>query len=363
MWLSHLWLTDFRSYETAEVALASGLTVVVGDNGAGKTNLIEGLAFALSASSFRHAGTDALIRNGADSAVVRAQVGVDGRDVLVEMEIPAGRGATRILVNRQRVRRVADLLELGGVTVFAPDDLEIVKGGPGERRRAVDDAIVAVRPRHESRRRELRRVLGQRNALLRTRRGRLTPDVEMTLDVWDQRLAEAGDRWAATRNAFLSELEPHLVDAHATVSGGARRLAVSYEPEWVSEGLAKALARRREEDVRRGVTTVGPHRDDIVMTLDGLPTRTHASQGEQRSVALSLRLAVHRLATSLNDAAPVLLLDDVFSELDDVRGAALLEALPPGQTVLTTASRPPAGVSADALIRLEPGGRFPVDVC
>lgn len=360
MWLSRLWIEDFRSYERAELTLSEGLTVVVGDNGTGKTNLIEAIAFALSLQSFRHAGTDALVRTGAERAIVRAELMVDERDLLIEIEIPSGRGSTRAQLNRQRLRRNADLSELGGVTVFAPDDLTVIKGGPGERRRAVDDAIVAVRPRYEPRRRELRKILDQRNALLRRHRNALTPDVVVTLDVWDQRLGEAGERWAATRRAFLDELRPYLLDAHRTISGAARELAVVYDPEWSHSGLPTALAVARDDDVRRGVTTVGPHRDDIVVTLDGLPTRTHASQGEQRSVALALRLAIHRLATALNDGAPVLLLDDVFSELDVDRGAALLAALPRGQVVLTTATPPPPSAHPDRTISLTgdgiPGG-------
>lgn len=354
MHLRRLWLTDFRSYPSAEVPLASGLTAVVGANGEGKTNLLEAIGYVATLDSFRSAPTEALVRAGADRAVVRAEGEREGRELLIEAEIvPSGRG--RVLVNRQRLPRARDLLGAVRVTVFSPDDLTLVKGGPGERRRYLDATLVSVHPRHDALRSDLDRILRQRNALLRQSGGRLTPDVEVTLDVWDAKLVATGEALAEERERLIADLAPRLAAAYDRVARVSAEVRMSYVAPWRVEGLAAALADVRRDELRRGVSLVGPHRDDVALSLGGLPARTHASQGEQRSLAFALRLASHAVVTEATGSAPVLLLDDVFSELDPDRSEALLANLPAGQTVLTTAGGLPPEARPELVLRVAGG--------
>lgn len=354
MQLRRLWLTDFRSYVEADVAFAEGLTAVVGPNGQGKTNLLEAIAYLATLGSFRGAPTDALVRAGADRAIVRAEAVREGRELLLEAELVAG-GRNRAQLNRQPLRRARDLLGALRVTVFSPDDLVLVKGSPGERRTYLDDTLVALHPRHDQARGDLEKILRQRGALLKQAGGRLTTEIELTLDVFDAKLVAAGEALARARRDLVVELEPVLGDAYDRVARRSAEVRAIYDPPWMAEGLAAALAAARRDDLRRGVSTVGPHRDELELVLSGLPARTHASQGEQRSLALAMRLAAHEVVTRQTETPPVLLLDDVFSELDPERSAALLETLPAGQTVLSTASALPHGAVPGTVLRVRDG--------
>jgi DNA replication and repair protein RecF len=349
-----LWLTDFRSYTSLEVNLSPGLTALVGANGEGKTNILEALSWLATLSSFRGAPTEALVRRGAPFAVVRALAERDRRELLLEAQLHAT-GRNRVLVNRQSLRRARDLLGSLRVTVFTPDDLDIVKDGPAERRRFLDDALVALHPRNDALRAVVDKVLRQRNALLRQSGGRLDEPGAFTLDVWDAKLADAGEALAAARGDLVQRLAPVLTSTYDVMARAPGLVTVTYDAPWQSQGLAAALAAARRDDLRRAVSTVGPHRDEMVLTVAGAPARTHASQGEQRTLALSLRLAVHHVVTAATGSPPVLLLDDVFSELDRGRSRALLASLPPGQTVLTTASGLPPDAHPDVVLRLEGG--------
>lgn len=354
MLIRRLWLTDFRSYVTADVAFAEGLTAIVGRNGQGKSNLIEAVAYLATLSSFRGAPSDALIRVGAPRAYVRAEAEREDRKLLLEAELVAG-GRNRTQLNRQPLRRARDLLGALRVTVFSPDDLVIVKGGPGERRRFLDETLVSMHPRNDALIGDVDRGLRQRNALLKQAGGRMTPEIELTLDVFDAKLASAGEALARARIDLVDELRPVLSDSYAQVAQRAVEVAANYEPTWMQAGLRSVLYEGRREDLRRGVTLVGPHRDDLDVVLAGLPSRAYASQGEQRSLALALRLAAHAVVTRRSGAAPVLLLDDVFSELDPDRSDALLANLPAGQTVLSTASELPAGAEPGRMLRVRDG--------
>ncbi|HXH57801.1 DNA replication/repair protein RecF [Iamia sp.] len=358
MQLDRVWLTDFRSYVTAEVALAPGLTAVIGANGQGKSNLLEAIGWLGGLRSFRAAPTEALVRVGAERAVVRGEGRRAERSLLIECEITPG-GRSRTLLNRQPVRRARDGLDSLRAVVFAPDDLELVKGAPAERRRFLDDLLVALDPRLDAVRSDLERILRQRSALLKQARGRLTPEVEATLDVWDARLASTGEALADARAAAVHDLGPVVTTAYADLAGGGE-VALTYAPPWRDGGLLAALHEARDDELRRGVSLVGPHRDELSLALAGLPARTHASQGEQRSIALALRLAAARLLASVLDTPPLLLLDDVFSELDPGRSAALLTHLPPGQTVITTATGLPPGTAPEVLLRVAAGEIGPV---
>jgi DNA replication and repair protein RecF len=351
-----LFLNDFRCYEEADVSFADGLTAVLGPNGQGKTNLLEAIAYLATLESFRGAPTEALIREGARTAVVRADGERDGRSLLLEAELVAG-GRSRVQVNRQRLARSRDLLGALRVSVFAPDDLALVKGGPGERRRFLDEALVALHVRNDRLRSDLDRVLRQRNALLKQCIGGRGFDesAAFTLDVWDAKLAEAGEALANARVALVTTLGPALTEAYSAVASlppDQVRVGVVYDAPWMAVGLAAALVDSRKDELRRGVTLVGPQRDDLVLTLGGMPARTHASQGEQRSLALALRLAAHAVVTDASGTAPVLLLDDVFSELDPGRSEALLASLPAGQTIITSAAGLPPGAVPDLVLRV-----------
>jgi DNA replication and repair protein RecF len=189
----------------------------------------------------------------------------------------------------------------------------------------------------------------------------LSDEVEITLDVWDAKLAELGEQFGHARSVLVARLEPFALEAYERLAGRPTPIELRYEPEWRRRGLADALAASRTDDVRRGVSTVGPHRDDLELFLNGMPARTHASQGEQRTLALSLRLGAHRLVTERTGSAPVLVLDDVLSELDDGRATALLGHLPPGQVVLTTAATLPPAAHPDAVVRISSGAVVAAD--
>jgi DNA replication and repair protein RecF len=299
------------------------------------------------------------VRAGADAAVVRAEGEREGRSLLVEAELPLRGGRTRVQVNRQPLQRASDLVGALRVSVFSPDDLALVKGGPDGRRRLLDDALASVGARYRALQDDLARVLKQRAALLKGAGGRLDEGAATTLDVFDAQLASVGAALASARRNLVARLAPVAGSAYDRLAGGPSEVTLRYEAAWGDgpDELAAALEAARPDDVRRGVSTVGPHRDDLVATLAGLPSRTHASQGEQRTLALALRLAVHEVVADVAGSAPILLLDDVFSELDPDRTAALVANLPPGQALLTTAGDVPAGITAAAVVRVE-GGRL-----
>jgi DNA replication and repair protein RecF len=353
--VTRLELVDFRNYTAASFDFHPGITAVVGLNGQGKTNLAEALAYLATLDSFRGAPTDALIRVGADAAIVRATIAhPDGREVLVELELTRT-GRNRVQVNRQKLSRARELLGVMRVTVFSPDDLALLKGGPQERRRFMDDTLVALAVKYDALRLELDRIVKQRNVLLKQAAGRLNDETEITLDVWDAKFADVGDRFGHARAVLVARLAPMVAEAYEELADRPSAVELRYEPLWRQRGLATALADARNDDVRRGVSTVGPQRDDVDLFIGGLPARTHASQGEQRTLALALRLGAHRLVAERVGSTPVLVLDDVLSELDPRRSAALLRHLPPGQVVLTTASALPDAAHPDSIVRIEDG--------
>jgi DNA replication and repair protein RecF len=239
-------------------------------------------------------------------------------------------------------------------TIFSPDDLSLISGGPRGRRELLDDTLALLDPEGARAADETERVLRQRAALLRQAGGRVTADVSTTLEVWDQRLADAGKVLVAAREGLLSELEVLVAGAYGRLAGAPDGAAVEqrYQRSWGGD-LFDALAAARTDDLRRGLNTVGPHRDDLVIVLDGREARTHASQGEQRCLALALRLGIHELVRARGEVAPTLLLDDVFSELDPARSRALVAELPAGQSILTTASPLPEGIDVARVVPVE----------
>jgi DNA replication and repair protein RecF len=260
-----------------------------------------------------------------------------------------------VQVNKQKLVRVRDLLGSVRVTVFSPDDLTLIKGGPGDRRRYLDDTLVALATKYDAVRLEVDRILKQRNSLLKQAAGHLTSETETTLDVWDQKFAEIADQFGYARATLVARITPMVQEAYEHLAGAETPVELTYEPDWRQIGLAAALEAVRNVDVRRGVSTVGPHRDELNFRINGLPSRTHASQGEQRTLALALRLAAHQLVTERTGTAPVLVLDDVLSELDEGRTTALLQHIPLGQVIITTATELPPAAKADRILRIEAG--------
>lgn len=329
------------------------MTVIRGANGEGKTSLLEAIGYASTRESFRHSPREALVRNGSLQAIIRCAVALDARSSLIEIAIPPPR-RDHVLLNRQPSRRGADLLEALQVTVFTPDDLELVKGGPQARRNYLDDGLVAARPRLLEVRQLVEKVLRQRAMLLRQAGGRPSREIEDTLDVWDEQLARAGEVLISEREAFVTELSPLVAEAFSRLTGLPGDLSLSYQRSFAGS-LLDALHVTRAEALRRATTSVGPHRDELAILFGELDARTRLSQGRQRAVTLSLRLGAHQLVARHRQSSPVLLLDDAFSELDDRTASALLKELPSGQALLTTAGPLPKAVQPISLVNLVDG--------
>ncbi|MDG4816289.1 DNA replication/repair protein RecF [Micromonospora sp. WMMD956] len=330
MYVRRLELVDFRSYERVAVDLEPGPNVLVGANGTGKTNLVEALGYVATLGSHRVATDAPLVRLGATSAVIRCAVAHDGRELLVELEIVPGK-ANRARLGRSPARRARDVLGALRLVLFAPEDLELVRGDPGERRRYLDDLLVSRQPRYAGVRADYERVVKQRNALLRTaylarKTGGSRGGDLSTLAVWDTHLARHGAELLAGRLELVAALGPHVTKAYDAVAAGKGAAGIAYRPSVeladpvadraaLAETLLAALAEARSAEVERGTTLVGPHRDDLALTLGPLPAKGYASHGESWSFALALRLAGYDLLRS-DGIEPVLVLDDVFAELD-----------------------------------------------
>ncbi|MEV7439733.1 DNA replication/repair protein RecF [Streptomyces sp. NPDC091204] len=354
MHVSHLSLADFRSYARAEVPLDPGVTAFVGPNGQGKTNLVEAIGYLATLGSHRVSADAPLVRMGADRAIIRAAVTQGERQQLVELELNPGR-ANRARINRSSQVRPRDVLGIVRTVLFAPEDLALVKGDPGERRKFLDELVTARSPRMAAVRSDYERVLKQRNTLLKSaamarRHGGRSMDMS-TLDVWDQHLARAGAELLAQRLDLIATLLPLADKAYEQLAPGGGPLGLAYkssagEPvdngtartrEVLYEVLLAALAEVRKQEIERGVTLVGPHRDDVLLRLGELPAKGYASHGESWSYALALRLASYELLRS-EGSEPVLILDDVFAELDARRRERLAELVAPGEQVLVTAA-------------------------
>ncbi|WP_432195711.1 DNA replication/repair protein RecF [Streptomyces sp. bgisy027] len=361
MHVTHLSLADFRSYTRVEVPLDAGVTAFVGPNGQGKTNLVEAVGYLATLGSHRVASDAPLVRMGADRAVIRAQVRQGDRQQLVELELNPGK-ANRARINRSSQVRPRDVLGIVRTVLFAPEDLALVKGDPGERRRFLDELITARSPRMAGVRSDYERVLKQRNTLLKSaalarrhggRRGGPTTRADSsvgadlsTLDVWDQHLARAGAELLAQRLDLIATIQPLADKAYEQLAPGGGPVALDYKPsapgeahtrEDLYEQLMAALAEARKQEIERGVTLVGPHRDDLLLRLGQLPAKGYASHGESWSYALALRLASYDLLRAEGNE-PVLVLDDVFAELDARRRERLAELVAPGEQVLVTAA-------------------------
>jgi DNA replication and repair protein RecF len=356
--VAHLSLRDFRSYAEVELPLDAGVTALIGPNGQGKTNLVEAVGYLSTLGSHRVAQDAPLVRLGAERAVVRGQVVRDDRSLLLEVEITPGK-ANRARVNRSPVPRAREMLGILRSVLFAPEDLALVKGDPAERRRFLDDLLVLRTPRYAGVRADYDRVLKQRNALLRSGAGRRAEQVDLrTLEVWDSHLSTAGAELLAGRIDLVEGLRPLVDKAYQAVAessfASAGPAAIDYrsslgeevplvaDRDMLSAAMLNQISEVRKAELERGITLVGPHRDELVLKLGPLPAKGYASHGESWSFALALKLAAYDLLRAETDAGgePVLVLDDVFAELDGHRRERLANLVAGAEQVLVTAAVP-----------------------
>jgi len=388
--LRHLSVVDFRSYAEAELPLTPGVTTMIGLNGQGKTNLVEAVGYLATLGSHRVASDAPLVRFGAQQAIVRGAVIRDGRETLVEIEINVGRAngsRNRARLNRSAVPQPREVLGTLRTVMFAPEDLALVKGDPAERRRFLDELLVARQPRWAGVRADYDKVLKQRNALLKSaapvlRRGARrargssttsstalstggvdevvdeTEGALHTLDVWNTHLARVGAQLLYARLRLMRDLAPYLAAAYDEVSDVTSDARIAYrsslreeasltiargavpEPDELHDELLASLEAVRVNEIERGISLVGPHRDDVVLTLGQLPAKGYASHGESWSFALGLRLAAYQLLRHDLGEDPVLILDDVFAELDSGRRERLAGLVTDCEQVLITAAVP-----------------------
>jgi DNA replication and repair protein RecF len=343
--LEWLDISGFRCHDQLRFEPAPGVNVLIGANGAGKTSLLEAIGYLVTLASFRRSPDAALVAVDATAAVVRGAFSGARRDTIVEIEMP-GQGRRRVLVNAKRVQGRAEIAEGVSLVAFLPDDLDLVKRGPALRREFLDDAATQLWPAAATEHREFDRALRQRNALLRAEGRRADP---VTLDVWDDRVSRLGARVTWRRLDVLDSLSDAVGIVHREISGESEHISWTYLSSAVgpisdrpaesvmADELLGALGAARLDDVERRTTTVGPHRDELVIAIGDRDARMRASQGEQRSIALALRVAFHRGLTARRDEPPILLLDDVFSELDPGRSRRLVDQLPTGQVFVTSA--------------------------
>lgn len=375
MYLQHLSLTDFRSYAQVDLTFEPGITVLLGSNGIGKTNLMEAIGYLATLSSHRVSSDGPLLRFGADRALIRAKLVRGDQSTVLELEINASR-ANRGRINRSNPVRSRDLLGICQTVLFAPEDLALVKGDPSNRRRFLDELLVSLSPRHAGTRSDYDRVLKQRNALLKSARtGRFTAGHEATLDVWDQHMARAGAELLHARLELVERLRPHLRSAYEQLTDGSKAAGAVYRSTLLNQldddggtpvsgtapaeaGLTAedlgtlsvdeltdryvhAFAASRRKELERGISLVGPHRDELELVLGEAPAKGYASHGETWSMCLSLRLASYYVMlddTRTGGSAPILILDDVFAELDVQRRRKLAAIVSGAEQVLVTAA-------------------------
>ena len=351
MWVQALSLTDFRSYEQADLEFAPGVSAFIGLNGQGKTNIVEAIAYLSTLSSHRVAQDAPLVRAGAEHAVVRAKVCEDDRSVTIDVQINPS-GANKARINRSATTRARDILGIIRSVVFAPEDLSLVRGDPADRRRFLDEMTIQRHPRMSGVRADYDKVLRQRNALLKSAAGRSSASMRQTLSAWDEQLTEFGADVIRQRRQFIADLMPHVQRAYERIAGVAQ-VSLRYRPssplineaigadsptiEDITAAFTGDLDERIEDEFRRGVTLVGPHRDELELALDGFPVKGYASHGESWSMALALRLGAADVFRG-DDVDPIIILDDVFAELDNERRRHLADMVYSSTQVFITAA-------------------------
>lgn len=355
MGLHELRLRNFRLFEELTFEPdTEAITVLLSPNGTGKTTVLEAVYALATASSFRTGAASDLIRSGESASEVHGVLFHRERRIQVDLTLTRGMRNTtkRMLVNGQRPKSRADIAEALPLTIFTPEGVDVVRQGPENRREFLTNLLTDVDLTTGDVIERFTRILSQRNALLRQLQGERPTSIQQgELDVWTRDFCNVSEELVALRKKLLGDVAPLVANYYHELAEDASIVAVAYEQSWNGD-LERALNDAFDDDRFRGHTTIGPQRDDIALTLDGRDTRRQASQGEQRSLALAIRLAGHELVHNRRGVDPLLLLDDVFSELDPHRSDRLLNLLPTGQTLVTTASPLPAGMSPAAVIDL-----------
>lgn len=371
---------DYRTYRLMNLPLTPGVTVFLGSNGVGKTNIVEAIDYTAQLASHRVSQDSPLVRVGAERAYIRTRTVRGNQQTILEFEIAPGK-SNRVRINRAAPVRAREALGVTRTVLFSPEDLQLVKGDPAGRRRFIDDLAVSLRPAVASYRSEYEKILRQRNSLLKSMRGRRSiAEDAYTLEVWNQQLATAGAYLLQARLRTLALLLPQLQLAYEQLTDGSKDVGVNYdstvfplisgqvlpqaarmEVEDIRQAFIQALEQKQVDEIDRGVTLVGPHRDDLLLELGRIPVKGFASHGESWSYALSLKLAAWYVHLADNDspgASPILILDDVFAELDSARRHRLGAIVADAEQVLVTcavASDIPPELGKVALIRVEPG--------
>ena len=351
MWVQTLHLDNFRSYKEAHVEFAPGVNVLVGSNGQGKTNIVEAIYYLATLNSHRVASENSLVKSGELSAVVRSKINQDDRALTIDIEINPGK-TNRAKLNRSPVPRVRDILGIVRVIMFAPEDLALVKGDPNERRNFMDQTLIQRTPKFMGVKSDYEKVLRQRNALLKSSH---RENIDSTLHVWNEQLAQLGAEITHSRIQFIRDLTPFICTRYHLISGGekavsASEISLTYQSKYLTEGdleslthndikeqILKQLDLRKREEFVRGVTLVGPHRDELFIRLGVLPLKGYASHGESWSAALALRVASADVLKA-DGIEPILILDDVFAELDVLRRTTILELTQDAPQVFITAA-------------------------
>ncbi len=341
MILKWLELHNFRNYtKLLFEPKSAGAVIVIGNNGQGKTSLLEAIDYLSTKKSFRGATKESMIGYESDEAVIRASFeSSHQREILVEASMVRS-GRDRFLVNKQQLSRVSDINKVTPVTVFAAQDIEVVRGAPQLRRDFLDQCVAMLFPRGSSIISSVEKVLRQRGVLLKQTGGILTAEVASTLEVWDQQLSFYASKLVELRKELVELMTPYVFEAYRVVSGKDETVSLAYKCSWDGD-LYSELVSHRREDLRRQTNSIGPHRDEVEIDLDGHPIRHNGSQGEQRTAAYALKIAFHSLYRDRIGEDPILLLDDVFSELDESRGEAILKSVSATQTILTTTGNIP----------------------
>ncbi len=369
MWVQTLHLDNFRSYKKLHIEFVPGVNVLVGSNGQGKTNIVEAIYYLATLNSHRVASENPLVSTGKTSAVIRARINEADRAVAIDIEITPGK-TNRAKLNRSPVPRMRDILGIVRVIMFAPEDLSLVKGDPSERRSFMDQTLIQRTPRFIGVKSDYEKVLRQRNALLKSSN---RENINSTLDVWNEQLAQLGAEITHTRIQFIRDIKPFIHDRYHSISGGENavsesKISISYQSKYLSESEIELLTKdeiktqileqldvRKKDELIRGITLVGPHHDELFIGLGELPVRGYASHGECWSAALALRVASADVLRA-DGIEPILILDDVFAELDEIRRTTILELTRNAPQVFITAA-------VDSDVPVELGGvRFHVSL-
>ena len=346
---------DFRNYQFARIeSIPPGIVAIVGNNGQGKTSIIEAIGYLSNKNSFRGASKDVIIRYGQDQSVIRGGfVSSLGRDLLIEASISKTH-PDKFFINKQQQSRVSHLSNTVPTTIFSSNDIEVVRGSPSLRRNFLDSGVSMIYPKGDSVISAVEKILRQRATLLKQSGGKLTPEISATLEVWDRQLSFYGEQLVKFRQDLLNLISPYISKAYKEISESGDQMSLAYAKSWDGD-LIDELGKSRAEDLRRQVNSIGPHRDDLEINLNNHPVKHNGSQGEQRTAAFALKVALHSLYRETTGEDPILLLDDVFSELDEDRSMALLGSISAKQTFITTTGTIPGVVEPSLQISVKKG--------